>query len=166
MKYKVGDKVVIREDANMERGYWTSRDEHCIGEDRVIEIESYCHDLNRCSYIRSDGVKTFFDTPAIKELVMDVIERLKKNEKPFCLMDEEMQEKMEEMQDSGDLECLQSSSKRNEPDWYKIKSLRLGLSSNSTNTYRLVDSYTEPKVKEMTVQEISDKLGYEVKVVK
>ena len=92
-EYKVGDRVRIREDVELYRDNWNSYDETDLNRDRTVTVTGIRPNGRIIFYSRNSGQHMYFNVTAIKEKVMDVIERLKKNEKPFGLMDKDMQEK-------------------------------------------------------------------------
>lgn len=82
----------------------------------------------------------------------DLIEQLKQNEKPICLLSPEEYAKMRALP-NGSLECLQESSTVGKPIWKIIGEVQWEY-VKGRDTYRVFSLYTEPVEDEYELYEI------------
>lgn len=79
------------------------------------------------------------------EMYKELIERMKKNERPYVLLSEEERKCLLSLP-KDTIECLQSTSTADEPEWIVIPIFR-GRNSDGMSTYRIKADY-QPKPEE------------------
>lgn len=111
--------------------------------------------------------KEFSDAWADVELMPPSVKYLQSIDKPFALLDEDVQLALQREEYRGHIEILIPGSYHDESHYqWIVRTKDYSGAYDVMNVYRLSPSFRKKETKKMTVAEIAEKLGYDVEIIK